>query len=289
MFISICNCIAVVCLARMKESVCITRAARTDDVDCRHSIGLQLWMQSTADDDGAVLTSAQLSPYMQQEYALISDTGKCEIRHLYREEALRSMQATARYDCSAQSWQCSFGMHPRDVIITDRTGVAIYDVRCQQLSGARAHTDLLTTPHASLNTNVDRERVYVHRQHAKSTYHHFVVTSNNLLLVDQRFANHPVLKWSHLLLSPPMYANIVYDVTKLISSGACHYESTQTPLTSCDDVLLLGCQEYPECHAFQFNLGSGEVHPYWNGLPWRVSGPWSVYFCGVYLSLQAFK
>ena len=144
-------------------------------------------------------------------------------------------------------------MHPREAILTDRTGVAIFDIRSHS---STQHSDLFKLSHPSLQV---RERVYIHKQHEKSPYHHFVATSNNIFLLDQRFPSHPVLKWTHLLISPPVYMDIIYNIT---ARDGCS-----------DDVVLLGCQDYPECHAFQLSLGLGSLHPYWNGLPWRISKP----------------
>ena len=204
-------------------------------------------------DETESFMSASLSRFALDEFVCVNSSGEVEVRHFERESALRRFSGEARFRCDeTDAWQCCFGMHPREVVLADRTGVAMFDARAP--ANVKS-CDLFTLPHPSLHS---RERVYLHRPHAKSNLHHLIATTNHLFVVDQRNPSHPLLTWNHLLRSPPTTMRPLYNV-----NDECGRH----------DVIFLSCQDNPECHAFEVDLARGDAHPVLIDLPWRVSRP----------------
>ena len=213
----------------------------------------RLVARHVADDKSHSFMSASLGRFALDEFVVVDSRGQTDVRHMERDAPLRRFTSEHRFDCSETDWrQCSFGMHPRQVLVADRTGVAMFDMRAPANVKSM---DILTLPHECLSA---REHVYAHRVHEKSTMHHVIASNNHVFLVDQRYPNHPVLSWSHLLLSPPNTLQLLHDVRD--ESGS-------------HDVMFLSSQDKPECHAFEFDLASGDSHPVWIDQPWRVSRP----------------
>lgn len=103
-------------------------------------------------------------------------------------------------------------------------------------------------------------------QHCYNKPYHFILaTTQSLAVIDQRFQQHPLLKWCHSLEHTPKYINVSPDPT------------------SEDTLVFLGCYENHDVHCFQYCSGEKWNSPL--GMmdhmtavlpPQSTSNPWKV-------------
>ena len=92
------------------------------------------------------------------------------------------------------------------------------------------------------------------QRHPSNTHHYFVSTDLSILLLDDRFVQHPVLKWRHHLRDPVQFTDVVCN-----------------GLPGPDDfVLLISGSQHRETHCYQYSDKEGTLPPRSTSLPWKV-------------------
>ena len=92
------------------------------------------------------------------------------------------------------------------------------------------------------------------QRHPSNTHHYFVSTDLSILLLDDRFVQHPVLKWRHHLRDPVQFTDVVCNA-----------------LPGPDDfVLLISGSQHRETHCYQYSDKEGTLPPRSTSLPWKV-------------------
>ncbi|CAH2297410.1 Hypothetical predicted protein [Pelobates cultripes] len=122
-------------------------------------------------------------------------------------------------------WRWSdFTNHPRVLTYADRTGVQATDIRV----GGSQGLDLF---HIGKEASCRRgERVNLSRCLRETNPAHCLITTQfSVYIMDERFPLVPVLKWAHMLDSPPIFASIISSETgrsnKVLVSSSCEQQS----------------------------------------------------------------
>ncbi|XP_028414421.1 uncharacterized protein LOC114537564 [Dendronephthya gigantea] len=199
-----------------------------------------------------------VSPYIPEEVVVAMETGSLWLCHAEDNSVQVARKSSA---CTPEEfdWYFSkFGSHPRQVVRGTATSVELIDMR----EGSSRSQDLITLPSSHFFPNDTFSSI---QHHYNNPYHFILATTQSLAVIDQRFQQHPLLKWCHSLEHPPKYINVAPDPT------------------SEETLVFLGCYENHDVHCFQYC--SGEK---WNSplgmmdhltavLPPRsTSNPWKV-------------
>ncbi|XP_070542297.1 TATA box-binding protein-associated factor RNA polymerase I subunit C-like [Ptychodera flava] len=199
------------------------------------------------------LTSICLSQYIPGECVISTDTGAIKLWTVGQSlQDVFESDSGLFFPCEDKWRECHFGGHPRLLVVTDRTGLKLLDLRDNSCC---LDTPLFSLPSMYLGTN---RRVMATKQHPRNQYHHFIATQNALLLLDERFPQKPVLTWSHLLQSSPLCMDIMDDI---IDGQHIVMMSSNTSL---------------ETHCVQYsNKGTSPAEAI--STPWKVAPPNSWY------------
>ncbi|XP_052443618.1 TATA box-binding protein-associated factor RNA polymerase I subunit C isoform X1 [Carassius gibelio] len=178
-----------------------------------------------------------VSPHFPNELAVVNERGAA-----YLWTAKKGLQKFREEDSNlyfnAKSpWRwCEFSCHPRVMVYADRTGAELTDIRSADCN----HTLFRIGRTAACMSG---ERViltkYLSRSHA---HHHLINTQFSTYIMDERVPAIPMLKWDHMMESPPMFA--------------CDLPA-QTPRQTCK--LLLGAQRSQELMLLQYTGGREHV------------------------------
>ncbi|XP_016127896.1 TATA box-binding protein-associated factor RNA polymerase I subunit C [Sinocyclocheilus grahami] len=178
-----------------------------------------------------------VSPHIPNELAVVNERGAA-----YLWTAKKGLQKFREEDSNlyfnAKSpWRwCEFSGHPRVMVYADRTGAELTDIR----SADSNHTLFRIGRTAACMSG---ERVILAKYLSKShAHHHLINTQFSTYIVDERVPSVPMLKWDHMMESPPMFA--------------CDLPA-QTPSQSCK--LLLGAQRSQELMLLQYTGGREHV------------------------------
>ncbi|XP_060591852.1 uncharacterized protein LOC132746646 [Ruditapes philippinarum] len=183
------------------------------------------------------IQSIDISPYIPGECVLVDDDGQC---YLWSTGSLDTICAHGepRFHVN-DSWRhVQYGSHPRHVVYADQTAVQMFDLRMKGQQGV----DLFSLPSDIL---YNRERIRAVSRHSASSFYHLVATDYKLLIMDERYQKYPVLRWEHMLISPPQYMSVVSEADD--SSGEAD-----------DNFIYIGSQYPPEVHAFRFSARNGQ-------------------------------
>ncbi|XP_073680860.1 TATA box-binding protein-associated factor RNA polymerase I subunit C [Garra rufa] len=174
-----------------------------------------------------------VSPHIPGELVVVNELGAA-----YLWTAKKGLQKFREEDSNlyfnAKSpWRwCEFSCHPRVMVYADRTGAELTDMR----SADSNHTLFRIGKTAGCMSG---ERViltkYLSKCHA---YHHLINTQFSTYVMDERVPSVPMLKWDHMMESPPLFA--------------CDLPA-QGPSQVCK--LLLGAQRSQELMLLQYTGG----------------------------------
>uniref|UniRef100_A0A3Q4GCD9 Wu:fj64h06 n=1 Tax=Neolamprologus brichardi TaxID=32507 RepID=A0A3Q4GCD9_NEOBR len=169
-----------------------------------------------------VTTCISASPHVLGEVLVASESGAANLWTVGKGEAQTKIDPLTNQD-SPWRW-CEFTAHPRVVLYADRTGVDLTDIR---VSPASCHTLFRISSTADCRSG---ERLVLSRYLGDShSFHHLITTQYSAYIMDERFPCVPMLKWDHMMTSPPIFCHIVPGCA---SSGLSAGEATTKVLLS---------------------------------------------------------
>ncbi|XP_041126698.1 TATA box-binding protein-associated factor RNA polymerase I subunit C [Polyodon spathula] len=152
-----------------------------------------------------IATCINVSPHIPGEMLVASESGAAYLWSL--ERGLNKIRhETENLHFNAQSsWRwCDFTAHPRVVTYADRSGVDLTDMR----SPENQSQALFLIGEASECSK--GERVILPKYLCDvNAYHYLITTQYSAYIVDERFPCVPVMKWEHMLESPPMFSLVL--------------------------------------------------------------------------------
>ncbi|KAI3362560.1 hypothetical protein L3Q82_012266 [Scortum barcoo] len=152
-----------------------------------------------------VATCVNVSPHVLGEVLVASESGAAHLWTVGRGMQKVREEDQNLYFNAKSSWRwCEFSAHPRVMLFADRTGVELTDIR---VSPALGHTLFRIS-----NTSECRsgERLVLSRYLGDAhSFHHLITTQYSAYIMDERFPGPPMLKWDHMMQSPPMFCHLV--------------------------------------------------------------------------------
>ncbi|KAK6179083.1 hypothetical protein SNE40_011519 [Patella caerulea] len=200
---------------------------------------------NTIETVGEKPTSMCLSPYIEGESLIATDSGTVHIWRVGKGLNAVILNKASRFHCNDKWRQVHYGACPQELVVADRTVVEMFDRRTR----CESSIDLFALPNKIL---VNSERISAMQGHPTNPYYHIIATDYSLLLVDQRFPGHSVMYWNHLLLKTPALMSVYQQE---------NYNSS----------LILLASQYPAetcCYQFQ-QISNNPV--YSTQTPWRLS------------------
>ncbi|XP_052279620.1 TATA box-binding protein-associated factor RNA polymerase I subunit C-like isoform X2 [Dreissena polymorpha] len=201
--------------------------------DSNQGVGLEKIYKIRLPDEEHV-QSLTISPYIPGECLVSTDTGMV-YEWTDRQLVPWSARQQPRFPVSDPWSWVQYGGHPRQALFCDQTALQMIDLRTQ------VAVDLFCLPDSSLHK---RERLRACGRHPASSLYSILATDYSLMLMDQRFPRCPVLKWSHMLTTPPQYMQCLrpqtdHSVTRSTPPPDVHY-------------IYLGSQFPPEVEGYGF-------------------------------------
>ncbi|XP_054875392.1 TATA box-binding protein-associated factor RNA polymerase I subunit C isoform X2 [Amphiprion ocellaris] len=189
-----------------------------------------------------VSTCINVSPHILGEVLVASESGAVKLWTVGRGMQKVRTEDTNLYFNAKSPWRwCEFSAHPRVMLYADRTGAELTDIRVNPVSG---HT-LFRISSASECRSGERLVLSKYLGDAHS-FHHLITTQYSAYIMDERFPCVPMLKWDHMMESPPMSCHIVAGSA---SSGS---EERTTKV-------LLGSSVSQEITMLQYSGGRAEA------------------------------
>ncbi|XP_034402506.1 TATA box-binding protein-associated factor RNA polymerase I subunit C isoform X2 [Cyclopterus lumpus] len=196
-------------------------------------------------DTREVATCVSASPHVLGEVLVVTESGAANLWSVGRGMQKVREEDVNLYFNAKSSWRwCEFSAHPRVMTYADRTGVELTDVR---ESPVLSHTlfHISNTPECRSGERLILSR-YLGDVH---TFQHLVTTQYSAYIMDERFPCLPMLKWDHMMLSPPMFCHAVCGST---SPGSAVGGVRTTKV-------LLGSQTSQEITLLQYSGGRAEA------------------------------
>lgn len=192
-----------------------------------------------------VATCVSVSPHVLGEVLVVSESGTANLWTVGKGIQKIREEDNNLYFNAKSSWRwCEFSAHPRVMLYADRTGVELSDIR---VSPASNHTLFRIS-----NTSECRsgERLILTRYLGDvHCFHHLITTQHSAYIMDERFPCMPMLKWDHMMQSPPMFCHVLPGSA---SSGSAAGGSGTTKV-------LLGSQSSQEITMLQYSGGRAEA------------------------------
>ncbi|XP_033501972.2 TATA box-binding protein-associated factor, RNA polymerase I, subunit C [Epinephelus lanceolatus] len=188
-----------------------------------------------------VATCISVSPHVLGEVLVASESGAANLWTVGRGMQKVREEDDNLYFNAKSSWRwCEFSAHPRVMLYADRTGVELTDIR---VSPASSHTlfRISSTPECRSGERLILSR-YLGDVHP---FHHLITTQYSTYIMDERFPCMPMIKWDHMMQSPPMFCHTVRGSA---SSGSARATK-----------ILLGSQSSQEITLLQYSGGRVEA------------------------------
>ncbi|XP_078591650.1 TATA box-binding protein-associated factor, RNA polymerase I, subunit C-like [Branchiostoma floridae x Branchiostoma japonicum] len=200
-------------------------------------------------------TSVALSPYIAGEAVISTETGATYLlwENGRLQQVVPDQDSTLNFVSDSTQRACHFGSHPRLLVYSDSTGVELRDVRSGPQHDRRP---LFSLPS---QWTMKGERVMFSRVCPTNYFQHVIAMKRSMVVVDERFPQNALVKWSHMLKSPPVFMDIVSHATQDLNSH----------------VILLANQRPQETTCFQY-VNEGSCPPMSVTQPFSVSkvGSW---------------
>uniref|UniRef100_A0A8C6TCC7 TAF1C beta-propeller domain-containing protein n=1 Tax=Neogobius melanostomus TaxID=47308 RepID=A0A8C6TCC7_9GOBI len=186
------------------------------------------------------VSCVSFSPHVVGELLVASESGAAHLWRLGRGMQLVRSEDSNLYFNGQSPWRwCEFSAHPRVMLYADRTGAELTDIRVQPSS---CHTLFRISKGAECRSG---ERLLLCRYLSPlHSFHHLVTTQYSAYVLDERFPCVPMLKWDHMMDSPPVF---------------CHVLPGSGPSTGAVAKVLLGSQCAQEVMLLQYAGGGAEA------------------------------
>ncbi|XP_034096045.1 TATA box-binding protein-associated factor RNA polymerase I subunit C isoform X2 [Gymnodraco acuticeps] len=150
-----------------------------------------------------VATCISVSPHVLGEVLVASESGAVDLWTVGRGMQRVREEEENLYFNAKSSWRwCEFSAHPRVMVYADRTGVELTDIRVSPVSN---HTLFRISNTAECRSG---ERLILSRYLADiHPFHHLITTQHSAYIMDERFPCVHMLKWDHMMQSPPMFCH----------------------------------------------------------------------------------
>ncbi|XP_029300113.1 TATA box-binding protein-associated factor RNA polymerase I subunit C isoform X2 [Cottoperca gobio] len=150
-----------------------------------------------------VATCISVSPHVLGEVLVASESGAANLWTVGRGMQTVRKEDQNLYFNAKSSWRwCEFSAHPRVMLYADRTGVELTDIRVSPVSN---HTmfRISKTPECRTGERLILSR-YLGDVHP---FQHLINTQYSAYIMDERFPCMPMLKWDHMMQSPPTFCH----------------------------------------------------------------------------------
>nr|XP_006002712.1 PREDICTED: TATA box-binding protein-associated factor RNA polymerase I subunit C isoform X2 [Latimeria chalumnae] len=149
-------------------------------------------------------TCINVSPHMAGELLVCSESGAVYLWSVETGLQRIHQEMDNLYFNAQSAWRWSdFTAHPRVITYADRTGLNLMDVRTP---GVCSQTLFKIGEAAGCQKG---ERVILPKYLSDvHSYHHLITTQYSTYVLDERFPTVTMLKWNHMLQSPPMFAHV---------------------------------------------------------------------------------
>ncbi|XP_072353276.1 TATA box-binding protein-associated factor RNA polymerase I subunit C [Scyliorhinus torazame] len=155
-------------------------------------------------------TCINVSPHVPGEVVIANECGAAYLWILDKSLQKIRRETDNLYFNAQLPWRwCDFTAHPRVYIYADRTGLDLTDTR----AGETCNQTLFKIGAAADCQRGERVILPKHLRDV-NPYHHLITTQYSAYIVDERFPTVPVLKWAHMLESPPMFAQVACGAAK---------------------------------------------------------------------------
>ncbi|KAM3599291.1 uncharacterized protein V6R79_003281 [Siganus canaliculatus] len=192
-----------------------------------------------------VATCISSSPHVLGEVLVASESGAANLWTVGKAMQKVREEDDNLYFNAKSSWRwCEFSAHPRVMLYADRTGVELTDIR--------ANPALTHTLFRISNTSGCRrgERLILSQYLGDAhCFHHLITTQYSAYIMDERFPCMPMIKWDHMMQSPPMFCHVVPGSASF-SSGLSGDRTTK---------VLLGSHSSQEVTLLQYSGGGVEA------------------------------
>ncbi|TNN53577.1 TATA box-binding protein-associated factor, RNA polymerase I, subunit C [Liparis tanakae] len=196
-------------------------------------------------DTREVATCISASPHVLGEVLVATERGAANLWSVGRGMQKVREEDVNLYFNAKSSWRwCEFSAHPRVVTYADRTGVELTDVReSPVLSHTLFHIGNTSECRSGERLILSRYLGDIH------PFQHLITTQYSAYIMDERFPCLPMLKWDHMMRSPPMFCHAVCGST---STGSAVGGARTTKV-------LLGSQNSQEITLLQYSGGRAEA------------------------------
>ncbi|XP_064609718.1 uncharacterized protein LOC135473763 [Liolophura sinensis] len=233
-------CSTACCVARTKDGCSLWKLVDTEEATS------SLTLDNRGNQSVDNISSVCLSPFIPAEVLVATSQGDALLWTPINSMEVVVKENSTRFECMEPWRQCQFGAHPRLITMTDRSMLQLFDIRTSCKTG----TDIFALPSKLLHPE---ERIQVSCQQPSQSFYHLLATDYSLFLLDQRFPNHPVLQWYHML-SVPQYLS---PANQELADGR--------------HMTLLASQIPAETYAFQYNFSTSGIPPCSSCVPFRIS------------------
>uniref|UniRef100_A0A3P8TWB7 Wu:fj64h06 n=1 Tax=Amphiprion percula TaxID=161767 RepID=A0A3P8TWB7_AMPPE len=152
-----------------------------------------------------VVETAEVStPHILGEVLVASESGAVKLWTVGRGMQKVRTEDTNLYFNAKSPWRwCEFSAHPRVMLYADRTGAELTDIRVSP----EVEGDLEVVSASECRSG---ERLILSKYLGDAhSFHHLITTQYSAYIMDERFPCVPMLKWDHMMESPPMSCHIV--------------------------------------------------------------------------------
>ncbi|XP_040915318.1 TATA box-binding protein-associated factor RNA polymerase I subunit C [Toxotes jaculatrix] len=193
-----------------------------------------------------VATCVSVSPHVLGEVLVASESGAVNLWTVGKEMQKVRQEDSNLYFNAKSSWRwCEFSAHPRVMLYADRTGAELTDIRANPVGG---HTLFRISKTSECRRG---ERLILSRYLTEAhSFHHLITTQYSAYIVDERFPCMPVLKWDHMMQSPPLFCHVLPG--SQLSSGSTVDGARTTKV-------LLGSYSSQEITLLQYSGGRAEA------------------------------
>ncbi|XP_040012919.1 TATA box-binding protein-associated factor RNA polymerase I subunit C isoform X2 [Xiphias gladius] len=192
-----------------------------------------------------VATCISVSPHILGEVLVASESGAANLWTVGKGMQKVREEDSNLYFNAKSSWRwCEFSAHPRVMLYADRTGVELTDIRA---SPTCSHTLFRISNSSECRSG---ERLILSKYLGDvHSFHHLITTQFSAYIMDERFPSMPMLKWDHMMHSPPMFCHVLLGSA---SSGS-------TVGGARTNKVLLGSQSSQEITLLQYSGGRAEA------------------------------